>query len=557
MMDQQAYLKILKEKLPEKSIYCDNELIPYLSNTSGFDRKVIAAVVPTKISEIQEIIKINHDFKIPLYPISTGKNWGLGSKLPVIDGCVILDLSSFNEISDYDDDFGTVKIQPGVTQHQLAQYLLDNNSCFFSDSTGSAKETSVIGNSLERGVAYNSLRSENLVNLEVILATGEIVKTGFSHYENSPLKNIVKYGVGPSLLELFIQSNMGIVISATVKLLVRPKEFHSEVPFTIFAPDANIGRVLEKLRRLKAAGILNSVIHIANDRRTKITYGPTLYEACLTDHIEASHEDIDKMIEKQFGNGWTIVGSLSGTPGAVHDAKKLLKKEFSHGEKLMLIPKWQLAIGNRLLSLPFFKGKPNLNLNFWYKILTLGVAGLINYGKLTRLILKASEPFLGMALGQPTDAAIRSVYWPNELRCEGWQQPDTTHNGILFSCPIVPMNAEMLRKAITIIKSINNKFNVSVAATFNMQNNVSLEGVLSIDFKKNDQKSVENAHQAITAMNKLFIDAGFIPYRNTINDIHLVVDPEDAFWKTVYKIKKALDPHEIIAPGRYAPYSNK
>ena len=47
-----------------------------------------------------KIVAVANQHKTPLYPISQGKQWGMGSKLPVKDGAAIVDLSEMNRITD-------------------------------------------------------------------------------------------------------------------------------------------------------------------------------------------------------------------------------------------------------------------------------------------------------------------------------------------------------------------------------------------------------------------------------------------------------------------------
>ena len=48
-----------------------------------------------------------------------------------------------------------------------------------------------------------------------------------------------------------------------------------------------------------------------------------------------------------------------------------------------------------------------------------------------------------------------------------------------------------------------------------------------------------------------FYAAGFPPYRVGIQQLGRVLRADDPFWVTVARLKAALDPHGIIAPGRY------
>ena len=51
-----------------------------------------AAVAPDSAEQVQQIVRIANEFRIPLYPISTGRNLGYGGSAPVLSGSVVLDL---------------------------------------------------------------------------------------------------------------------------------------------------------------------------------------------------------------------------------------------------------------------------------------------------------------------------------------------------------------------------------------------------------------------------------------------------------------------------------
>jgi 4-cresol dehydrogenase (hydroxylating) len=51
-----------------------------------------AAVAPDSAEQVQQIVAIANEFRIPLYPISTGRNLGYGGSAPVLSGSVVLDL---------------------------------------------------------------------------------------------------------------------------------------------------------------------------------------------------------------------------------------------------------------------------------------------------------------------------------------------------------------------------------------------------------------------------------------------------------------------------------
>src|SRR4029079_15536080 len=68
----------------------------YGVNTVGSKKQILGSIYPKNIQEVSESVRIAHQYKIPLYPISTGRNWGYGSATPVRDNCIILNLSKMN-----------------------------------------------------------------------------------------------------------------------------------------------------------------------------------------------------------------------------------------------------------------------------------------------------------------------------------------------------------------------------------------------------------------------------------------------------------------------------
>ena len=93
-------------------------------------------------------------FGVPVYPISSGKNWGYGSRVPAADGCILLDLGRMNRIVDFNEELAYVTVEPGVTQAQLYAFLRERGSNLWVDATGASPECSLIGNAVERGFGH-------------------------------------------------------------------------------------------------------------------------------------------------------------------------------------------------------------------------------------------------------------------------------------------------------------------------------------------------------------------------------------------------------------------
>src|SRR5271169_4569918 len=107
---------------------------------------------PPGVAEVREVIRLAARHRAPLWPISRGCNWGYGSHLPARDGSVVLDLSRLDAIGDLDRASLSVRVEPGVSQTSLAEFLRLHAPDLALNVTGASGEASVLGNALERGI---------------------------------------------------------------------------------------------------------------------------------------------------------------------------------------------------------------------------------------------------------------------------------------------------------------------------------------------------------------------------------------------------------------------
>ncbi len=228
------------------------------------DQQVRAILRPGTREDVQECVRIANRFRVPVYPISSGKNWGYGSRAPVRDGA-LMDLGRMNRILDFDEELAYVTIEPGVTQRQLHEFLVERKSSLWMDATGASPECSIIGNTMERGFGHTPMGDHcaNACAFEVVLPTGECIDTGFSRFPGAKAGAMGRWGVGPSLDGMFSQSNFGIVTRMSVWLMPSPERFSA---FFFSCKDANgLGPIIDALRPLRLNGTLRSVMHIGND----------------------------------------------------------------------------------------------------------------------------------------------------------------------------------------------------------------------------------------------------------------------------------------------------
>src|SRR3546814_4990540 len=68
-------------------------------------------------------------------------------------------------------------------------------------------------NILDRGFGHTPYgnRAQYISGLEIVLADGRVLRTGFGHFDMARSSHLFPYGIGPALDGLFVRSSLGIV----------------------------------------------------------------------------------------------------------------------------------------------------------------------------------------------------------------------------------------------------------------------------------------------------------------------------------------------------------
>lgn len=517
---------------PEQIVSDSKELAQYEKNAGNFNRTIRAVIYPIIKAEVDQLVAWANTHKVPLYPISTGKNWGMGSKVPVTNDCIVVNLSRMNRIIEINTTHDYVVLEPGVTQDQLYNYLQDKNLPYIFNVTGSSPHTSIIGNSLERGVGYFSSRVENLRALEVVMGNGKTIHTGFGHYSKAKTKGVYTYGVGPDISGLFFQSNFGITTQATFDLI--PKRDVHGIMLLGLEDESKYVEYINDLAYLRKHEIITTAFHIANRNRSSIAIMPHVeiyFEKNLGIEPEQARTDAVKFYSKISKDTWSAFGGIMGTKAEVKLTKKIIQNRMKKYGKVMFLTKNKLKrLQNLVTALSF-----------------------IPYFKKLKAFTTSMESAFSYSQGIPSNMALNSVYYPlNKEFVEGEiENIDSSDAGLLFSLPILPLDGNSLKIATDATVSIFKKHGFEAYITFNILDSKSIESVINLAFDKANNENSDKAKEAIDELNLYFMDQGFILYRTDIDRMSHVIDEKDQFWQTVKELKKTFDPNNIIAPGRY------
>jgi 4-cresol dehydrogenase (hydroxylating) len=280
------------------------------------------AIGPTSVEEVQAALRVANQFRVPVWPISRGKNLGYGGSAPLLSGSVVMDLSRMKKI-EFDEEFGTVLLEPGVGFYDLYDFIQKNNLPYWLSTPGNSWG-SVIGNALDRGVGYTPYgeNTKSLCGLEVVLPTGEVVRTGMGAFSGAPTWGHYPFGFGPGWDQMFVQSNFGIVTKANMWLMPEPESLMGmDVEFD--KPE-DLKAMVDTIGPLRRERVLQQSPSIGNWLRAAAV-ATTRGE--WTDKPGALDDAVIDAIRQRFGLGWWGVSlRLYGREEVNKAAYKVLEK---------------------------------------------------------------------------------------------------------------------------------------------------------------------------------------------------------------------------------------
>lgn len=229
------------------------------------ERVAAAAVAPDSVEEVQAIVKLANEYQLPLYPISTGRNLTYGGSAPAYSGSVVLDLKRMNRILNVSERDKTCLVEPGVSYFDLYRYLRQNSLRLWID-TADPGWGGLIGNSLDRGGGYTASEYRDHFDahcgMEVVLANGDIVRTGMGANPKSRTWQLFKYGMGPWIDGIFSQSNYGIVTKMGFWLMEEPE---TTLLVNVTVPGReDVIPLIDTLTSLMYANIIPSQVNVAS-----------------------------------------------------------------------------------------------------------------------------------------------------------------------------------------------------------------------------------------------------------------------------------------------------
>jgi 4-cresol dehydrogenase (hydroxylating) len=299
---------------------------PYSIEIEAGAHAASAAIAPSSAEEVQAVVALANRLRVPLWPVSCGRNHGYGGAAPRMAGTVVLDLNRMNRILEVNEEFGYALVEPGVSYFDLYRHIQEKGYKLWLDVPDPGWG-SVVGNALERGVGYTPYGDHFMMQcgMEVVLASGERVRTGMGALPGNNTWQLFKYGFGPYLDGIFTQSNFGVVTKMGIWLMPEPPGYR---PYLITFPrEEDIEQVVDILRPLKVnsviqnAATIRSILLVAAINATRSQYhdkpGPVPDSA------------LRRIMADQEIGMWNFYGALYGPPPVMDTLWTIIRDSFA------------------------------------------------------------------------------------------------------------------------------------------------------------------------------------------------------------------------------------
>ncbi len=502
---------------------------------SGQIKHIYAALIPRTREDVVAIVKIANTNTVPIYPISRGCNWGYGSKSPPLSFSVVVDLSLLNRILHFNPLLGIVTLEPGVTARQLSGYLAENKSIFLYPPNGGGSLVSVVGNALERGhtVGAPSDRFSSLMSLEVVLSDGSLYQSPL-HFSTEKIckhHSYHKWGVGPYLDGIFTQSNLGIILSASFQLTPIPA--YAEVFYIGSDSQLPLSTLVDTSRTLRheMPSVVSS-IKIEGPWRSFAQVGS--YGSILS-YKANQYETICTRLNSMNLSEWNLFGVIQGNRSIVRAARNRVRELFPH-RRIFFLNRDEASFFSSLRSLLPRRMKESNS-----------------FVPLARKFLSAVTEQAGKPSGYPrlplwihgkmveSDANIFSESGMDYLN----------YAGLIFFVAIVPMDGKITEDFLKDVHAICLRHHIEPLLALLSMSDSTFHLSLQITFNKEDGERIKEARKCYKELYILAERSGIFVYRVPLDFMNLRGGSPKPHWDLVRKVKYALDPHNIISPGRY------
>lgn len=246
-----AFLQALARLLPADACSTEGEILQRYGHDETEDLSFPPQVVvrPRSTEQVAQVVKLCAEHTVPITPI--GGRTGLSGGALSVRGGVGLALDRMNAILDIDERNLQVTVEPGVIT-QVLQEAVAAKGLYYAPDPSSRGSCTIGGNLAEnaggpRAVKYGVTR-DFVLNLQVVLPSGEVIWTGANTLKNSTGYDLTRLLVGS-------EGTLGIITRAVLRLVPLPKETR-----LMLVPFRDAQRACEAVSAVFRAGITPSAL---------------------------------------------------------------------------------------------------------------------------------------------------------------------------------------------------------------------------------------------------------------------------------------------------------
>ncbi len=212
-----ALIDDLRRILPHEAVIVDERSLKAFEcdGLTAYRQVPMVAVLPSDTEQVAAILALCHRRGVNVVPRGAGTSLS-GGALPLADG-VLMGMGKFNRVLDIDWDNRCAVVQPGVTNLGITR-AVEHRGFYYAPDPSSQIACTIGGNVAENSGGVHCLKygltTNNILGVELVLITGEIIRLGGKHLDAE----------GYDLLGLVCGSEglLGVITEVTVRILPKP-----------------------------------------------------------------------------------------------------------------------------------------------------------------------------------------------------------------------------------------------------------------------------------------------------------------------------------------------